>query len=158
MTEIDSKEWYDAMFRKVQEILETLVLLDSAFVGYIQVSVEGQSITLSWTKKAVTVTAGDYKWQMPIGWFVDPDVIEKIITATTPAPVEPIAQPTADRQALVRAGFVGPDDEEPHSGEQTEDEPDAYAGESLLVTRPQPQAGVKSVDEIMREQGLGDEV
>ncbi len=154
MTDIKDKEWYDAMRAKVSEVLETLVLLEAAFVGYIQLPVAEQPITLSWTKSVVTVTVGDYKWQMPIGWFIDADMIEKIVVSQAPMPaLTDVRTETAGRPTL-------PDfaEEDVHPGDLEEDEPAPALGETLLGSPVQRQPGVRTVDEILAESGIDDDL
>jgi hypothetical protein len=155
MSDINSREWYDAMFAEVKEILETLVMLEAAFVGYINKTIEDQPVTLSWDREVVTVTADKFKWQMPIAWFIELELIEKIVAPENPMlkavrSVVEAARPN-DHRALPAA--TDSPDEFPTRAAPAP----VAAGDSLIVGGVKVPPGVKSVEEILAEGGLEDD-
>jgi hypothetical protein len=104
--DVISKQWYEEMKRQVTGVMETLLLLECVFVGYIKTDIAEQDVTISWTNTNVTVTTGDYKWEMPIGWFISAELVSKLV------PVAPAAQePDASRiSGLPQPGVRGDDE------------------------------------------------
>jgi hypothetical protein len=142
--EIETKEWYDSMFSKVKGLLNVLVQIEAEFVGYINTKVSNTEVTISWTSRTVTVTADkEFKWEMPLKWFVSDEMASRV---TTPSPVKAAAtQPQPQPQSVP-------------SGDQDEDDGITdLSGESMLGGISHSAfPGVKSVDEILAEQGLED--
>lgn len=144
MTDIKDSAWYDSMRERVKELLETLVVLEAAFVGYIQIDILEQPVTLSWTSDLVTVTADKYKWQMPIGWFVEDDVVEKIVVPPT---TKDFTHATVRTETpAVAAGPSIP----------ATVAPPVDVGDTLVAGGISVPPGVRSVEDIMRDQGLED--
>jgi hypothetical protein len=154
--DVISKEWYEEMKRQVTGVMETLLLLECVFVGYIKTDIEGQDVTVSWTSTNVTVTTGDYKWEMPIGWFISAELVAKLVPA---APV--VAQePDAGRiSGLPQPGARG-DDELPTlsiAGSEQELRLEDGRLSERPVDIPEEFRGVRSAAQIMAEEfGDGD--
>lgn len=159
--DIKSKKWYDKMFSQVKELLEAMVMQEAAPVGYFVLMIEGQKCTVSWTKDVLTVTAGPYKWAMPIGWFISDSDLAVITTdhvlepktappePPTPAPDPPPAVTHGPRIASVPADDDVVGDSYPTLGSDEED--DGPGSDSLLAERPRARPDVPSVAELLNQ-------
>jgi hypothetical protein len=102
--DINSREWYDIMKKHVSGIMGTLFGLQCSFIGYITTDIEEHQVTISWTRVKVTITTGEYKWEMPLGWFIPAEMVQALQERPTPDVTVP-KQP--ERREVV---LIAPDD------------------------------------------------